>query len=369
MKLVYLVNRIDGPGGLERVLSVKASLLADEYGYDVHIITLNQDKTPLFYEFSPKITYHNIDASGNKFLRIFKYMKGMRAIIKKIKPQIISVCDDGFKGFFVPIVISKPCPMVYERHVSIKATIKNEATTVKKAIGLLKIKLMQYGAHKYDRFIVLTNGNLNEWKLNNLEVIANPLSFYPKEQSNLSSKKVLAVGKQSFQKGYDRLLKSWKLVAKKHSDWILDIYGTIDAKEKLDDLAYELGITSSVNFYAPVKDIGSKYQDASIYVMSSRYEGFGMVLIEAMAYGVPCVSFDCPYGPSDIIENNDNGFLIENGDTNTLGEKIITLIEDDNKRSQMGIAARKSIDQFKPQYIVSKWDNLFKKIGNKQTNK
>ena len=176
---------------------------------------------------------------------------------------------------------------------------------------------------------MLTNGNKKEWKLNNLLVIPNPLSFYPENNqlSTLENKKVLAVGKHSYQKGFDRLIKSWKHVSERYPNWELDIYGTINESMGLEKLAKSLNLDHSINLYPPEKNIGEKYKEASIYVMSSRYEGFGMVLTEAMAYGVPCVSFDCPFGPSDIISHNKNGMLVENGHIETLSESIIKLIE------------------------------------------
>ncbi len=363
MKLVYIVNRIDGPGGLERVLSIKASLLADKHNYDVHVITLNQDNDTLFYDFSPKISYHNIIASGNPLVHTYKYIFELRKMVKKLNPDVIAVCDDGLKGFFVPLILGKPCPMIYERHVSKNVALVNESRSVLSKISTsLKFGLMNFGGKFYNNFVVLTKGNLNEWKFKNLKVIPNPLSFYPQDKSSLKNKKVLAVGKQSFQKGYDRLLKSWKAVHAKHPDWSLDIYGTISKKEGLDNLANDLGIASSVNFYPPVKNIADKYKEASIYVMSSRYEGFGMVLTEAMAYGVPCVSFDCPYGPSDIITNNENGILVKNHDTDGLANGINYLIDNDEIRSEMGVKARENVQRYMPEKIVEKWHVLFKSL-------
>ena len=223
---------------------------------------------------------------------------------------------------------------------------------------------MDFGAAHYNKFIVLTQGNTKEWHNKNIQVIPNPLSFYPKndEISILTNKKVLTVGKQSYQKGYDRLLQSWQLVNEKHPDWTLDIYGTISEAEKLKKLASQLNINKSVNFYSPIKNIAEKYKEASIYVMSSRYEGFGMVLTEAMAYGVPCVSFDCPYGPSDIISNGVNGFLVPNGDIPALSDKINKLIEDEPLRKSMGYKARIDVKRYLPDKIVSEWDQLFKDI-------
>ncbi|WP_108868359.1 glycosyltransferase family 4 protein [Aquimarina aquimarini] len=365
MKLVYIVNRIDGPGGLERVLSIKASMLADHYDYDIHIITLNQDETTLFYNFSPKLTYHNITVTGNSLKYMYTYVSEMKRMIKKISPDIIIVCDDGLKGFLVPLALGKPCPMVYERHVSKNVEIKQgKPSLFDKIITRIKFGIMNFGGKFYDHFVVLTQGNLNEWNLKNLKVIPNPLSFYPNDTdiSTLVNKKVLAVGKQSFQKGYDRLLHSWKEVAEKFPEWSLDIYGTIDKKEGLDDLAIKLNIKSSVNLYPPEKNIAEKYKEASIYVMSSRYEGFGMVLTEAMAYGVPCVSFDCHYGPSDIIADHKNGLLVENNDIQGLADAIALLIENNETRKVMGKNARDDVKRYLPEKIVAEWDEVFKKM-------
>ncbi|MHA7059202.1 glycosyltransferase family 4 protein [Aquimarina sp. M1] len=365
MKLVYIVNRIDGPGGLERVLSIKASKLADDYDYDIHIITLNQDTDHLFYDFSSKLSYHNVKAKGNPLSRMYKYASGLRNIIKKLNPDIIAVCDDGLKGFYVPLLLGKPCPMIYERHVSRSVEIKKGKRSFKKRIATTtKFSLMNFGGRYYDYFVVLTNGNLNEWSFKNLKVIPNPLSFYPEIKSTLENKKVLAVGKHCFQKGYDRLLKSWKKVAAKHPDWTLDIYGTISKAEGLDTLADELGISNTVHFYPPVKNIAEKYEQASIYTMSSRYEGFGMVLTEAMAYGVPCISYDCPYGPSDIITDNENGLLIDNGNIDAFAEAIISLIDNKEKRKSLGMNAKEAVKKYLPETIAEEWNDVFKSLIN-----
>lgn len=367
-KLLYITNQISGPGGLERVLSIKASFLADNLNYEVNVLTLNQNNKVLFYDFSEKIIHHNISVKGNPLQYFLKYRKGIKTAIKKINPDIVIVCDDGIKGLLLPLLIGKSCSMIYERHVSKNIEIRSEKQDfIQNTITAFKFKLMDFGGSFYDKFIVLTNGNLSEWKLNNIEVIPNPLSFYPNEQSTLKNKNVLAVGKQSFQKGYDRLLESWKKVQKSHPDWHLNIFGTINQSQGLDKLANDLQVSNTIHFHEPVKNISEKYKEASIYVMSSRYEGFGMVLTEAMAYGVPCVSFDCPFGPSDIISNNTNGILVENDNIDGLSEAIITLISDSEKRNRMGSNARKSVEYYFPERIASIWDNLFKNLIEKKS--
>ena len=366
MKLLYITNQICGSGGLERVLAIKASYLADVLGYEVHIITLNQNKAPLFYTFSNKLIYHDICVKGNPFKYIYNYVFKLRAAVKTINPDVISVCDDGLKGFFAPIILSKPCPMVYERHASKNIFKHQDELSLLKRIQLrLLDTLMHIGGRKYNRFIVLTKNNLREWQLNNLQVIPNPLSFYPEDKSTLNNLKVISVGNHGFQKGYDRLLKIWKIVSAKFPKWQLEIYGKIDADEQHIKLAQSLGIKSSVSFFNPIKNIQSKYLEASIYTMSSRSEGFGMVLIEAMACGVPCVSFDCPSGPRDIITNNEDGFLVENGNIEAFAKKMEALMANEPLRQHMGTKAREKASLYFPERIVAKWDALFKELTNK----
>ncbi|SFW16710.1 glycosyltransferase family 4 protein [Cellulophaga fucicola] len=366
MKLLYITNQICGSGGLERVLSIKASYLTENLNYDVHILTLNQGNTSLFYDFSEKITYHDVTAKGNPLQYFINYRKGIKEIIKKINPDVISVCDDGLKGLLLPYIIGKPCPMVYERHASKNIEIKKDNLKVLDQLKRkIMFKLMDIGAAKYDTFVVLTNGNTKEWNLQNMVVIPNPLSFFPeKEQlSSLANKNVLAVGNHGFQKGYDRLLQSWKIVLEKYPDWILNIYGKIDEDKKHIKLAEHLGISKNVFVHQPVKNIETKYKEASIYVMSSRSEGFGMVLIEAMAYGVPCISFDCPSGPKDIIDDKKDGFLIKNGDISTFSSKICSLIKDYDLRKKMGLNARIKSEKYLTKNIIPIWDTLFKGLS------
>ena len=357
MKLLYITNGINGAGGLERVLSVKTSYFADKFGYDVTILVLNNAHQNPFYKFSSKIKFHSIDVHG-----FSGYLKSYRSDIQKvvglIKPDVISVCDDGLKGFFLPSIIKTKAKWIYERHVSKLTELKEDQGTLKKAFTNAKWTMMEILAKKFHRFIVLTENNKKEWtSLKNIDVISNPLSFYPEESSTLENKTVICVGKISFQKGQDILVKAWEQVYEKHPDWQLHLYG----KENLD-IMDTTRLKNNIHYFAPAKDIMEKYLQSSIYVMSSRFEGFGMVLIEAMACGVPCVSFDCDYGPSDIINNNIDGFIVAKEDIQALARKIITLIEDSDLRSHFGKNAKMNVERYKTEAIAKQWDLLFKSL-------
>ena len=364
IKLLYVTNQICGAAGLERVLSIKARLLAEAYNYEVHIITLNQGNTELFYDFGTNIKFHDLSLSGPPIKYIRQYIKQFKSKVYSIEPDVISVCDDGLKAFFLPFILNKPCPMVYERHVS--KEIENTADKfnllkwIKKEVTY---RLMYLGGKQYNKFVVLTKGNLKEWPLKNLKVISNPLSFSKDvTKSPLDKKIVLAVGRQDFQKGYDRLLDAWREVIKTNPLWELHIYGKKDYTLHLDTLSENYNIGKSVHFFDPIKNISDAYQNASIYVMSSRYEGFGMVLIEAMIHGLPCVSFNCPHGPSDIIDHNKNGLLVENGNIKSLAQSITKLMNNVNTRKQMGSEAIDKALVFSPEIILEQWHKLFKSL-------
>lgn len=363
MKVLYITNGINGAGGLERVLSIKSSYLADHYQYDVTILCLNNtDKDP-FYTFSDKIKMVSIAVGGTPIKYIGAYKRGIQELVKTINPDVISVCDDGLKGFFIPKIIGSKIPIVYERHVSKEIEMNDSFSFFKKRVIKMKWKLMEHLASGFSKFVVLTNGNTLEWQsVTNRIVIPNPLSFYPKESSTLQNKKVIAVGKQGFQKGYDRLLAAWQIVNRSHPDWQLEIYGTIAPEYKLKEQSKSLGISDSVFFYPPEKNIQSKYMEASLYVMSSRFEGFGMVLIEAMACGVPCVSFDCNYGPADIITHNVDGLVVPNGDIVALANGITALLSQEQVRMAMGEKAKSNVKRFLPEVVVKEWDTLFKQL-------
>jgi glycosyltransferase involved in cell wall biosynthesis len=356
MTLLYITNGVNGVGGLERVLSIKASYLAEHYDYEVIILSLNEPIAQPFYSFSDKIKFISVQVKGNPLIYIYSYIRGIRKIAKDINPDVISVCDDGLKGFFVPKIIGKKISIIYERHASIKFN------TNRSLRGKIQKQLMRSKVNDFRKFVVLTPSNIKEWQTENVIAIANPLSFYPEDSSLLKNKTVIAVGSHSYNKGYDLLLNTWKIVIEKYPDWKLNIYGKLDTSETFVNLANRLNIDNFVNFYSPVPDIEASYREASIMVLSSRSEGFGMVLIEAMACGLPCVSFDCPSGPSDIITDGDDGFLVPNTNIEALADKIIFLIENREERIRMGKNAKENAKKYLPENIISQWNKLFTSI-------
>lgn len=355
MKLLYISNGINGSGGLERVLAVKASYLAEYYDYEIHILCLNDtDKNP-FYTFSSKIHFHSINVKGNPIAYLLAYKKGIQNIVNQIQPDIISVCDDGLKGFFLPKIIQTKAKWIYERHASVNL---NTNQSLK---GKIVRKLMNSQIKNFSKFVVLTPTNISEWNKPNVIAIPNPLSFSSDKENQLEQKRVIVVGSHSYNKGYDLLLEIWSKIHLEFPDWNLAVFGKIDKEETFIKQAKELKL-KNIDFYSPVQNIKDEYLNSSILLMTSRSEGFGMVLIEAMACGVPCVSFDCPSGPGDIISNNEDGYLIPNGDLKTFEMQLKELIQNEEKRKEFGKRAKENVKRYSVEEIVKEWDILFRNV-------
>jgi glycosyltransferase involved in cell wall biosynthesis len=366
MRLLYIVPNINNEGGVARILSIKANYLVEKLGYEVHILTQNEGFSPLFYSFSPNVIFHDILLTGNFFQFFNSFSKGLKNKITAIQPDIIVVCDNGLKAYSIPFILKNKIPLVLEMHSSTFIEERESGKKFFKKVSTNCIRaLKKIGIKKYDKFIVVTIESISEWKVENTIVIPNPLWFAPEKASALENKKAIAVGRHVYEKGFDRMLQIWKKVVTKHPDWILEIYGKSSENFTLQSLAKSLNISDNVVFYEPVQDIDKKYLEASFYLMTSRFEGFGMVLIEAMATGLPCIAYDCPCGPRAIISHNTDGFLIENGNEPDYVQAIEILIENVALRREMGEKAKLSSDKYHIDEIMQSWNQLF--IGIKKS--
>ena len=213
---------------------------------------------------------------------------------------------------------------------------------------------------RLDKFVVLTEEDFNNWpELNNVVVIPDPLTFSFSTYSPLTEKRMIAVGRYVYQKGFDLLLKAWAIVEKDCPDWMLTIVGQGE-RLQYDTLIDELKINKNkCKLLGPTEQIQDEYMKSSLLVMSSRFEGFGMVLIEAMACGLPVVSFDCPCGPKDIIQDHVDGLLVENGNIDKLAETIIWMIQHPEQRKAMAAKAIDNVQRFKIDQIAEQWKSIF----------
>jgi glycosyltransferase involved in cell wall biosynthesis len=190
---------------------------------------------------------------------------------------------------------------------------------------------------KLDKLVVLTDRDRESWvELNNVVTIPDPLSLSPTTISLLTEKRVVTIARYSHEKGIDLLLKAWSIVEKQVSDWCLDIFGDGD-RTSYEQLIDELKINSSrCQLHGRTNDVEKEYLNSSLFVLTSRFEGFGMVITEAMVCGLPVISFDCPWGPRSIIKDGEDGFLVGYLNTTEAAEKVVQLIESPELRICVG---------------------------------
>lgn len=363
MNLVYITNKVAGAGGIQRVLSVKANYLVKELGYKVTIITTNAAvDEEMYYNFNSEIKVIDIKPEKKNIINYYiSYKKHIKSTITSIKPDIVIMCDNGLKSYLLPYIIGEKYPLVYELHISLNTELKSinnfKRFFSKNIIQPFLLKALS----NYNKVVVLTKGALKEFKTENVEIISNPLWFKSEQQAVLKNKIAVAMGRHVYEKGYDRLLEAWKHILKQCPDWQLYIYGSFNPDYDVRQIAKDIEV-SNITFFEPTKDIKAVYQNASLCLLTSRYEGFGMVLLEAAACGVPSVAFDCPIGPKDIIDNGKTGYLVEDDNIDAFVGSTITLIQNRELLEEMGRKAKEKSKQYALEPIMKKWDDLFKSL-------
>lgn len=380
MKIAYCLPQIYHPGGIERVVIHKANYLADVYNFEVSIITVDNKKHTSFYQLSDKIELIDLNINYCDILSLPLYKR--LYLRRKLKHKHKNLLDKILRSNNFDIVIS-----TFQQEASFLYKIKDGSKKILechfcKGYKAMIAKYYKYSIitkiayifkswydelfipYHYDKMVVLTEEDLENWhnKLSNVICISNPLSYKTEKAARLENKKVIAVGRLDAQKSFDRLLHLWSKVIIECPDWHLDIYGQGNDKKMLEDLIDKLKINQYVTLNPPVDDIMNKFLESSINVMTSRFEGFGLVLTEAMECGVPCVSYAFPCGAKDIIRNGVDGFCIDNDNENDFVEKLIRLMNSKILRKEFGEKARLNVQRYSDEIIMDKWYSLFKTL-------
>ncbi|MBS1447324.1 MAG: glycosyltransferase family 4 protein [Odoribacter sp.] len=378
IKIAYCIPGLYYPSGMERVLSLKANYLSSQKDkYEIYIIlTEGKDKTP-YYPLLPEIQLIHLDINFDDLYtvspikKISGYLQKQKLFRKRLTECLHQIRPDITISLLRRDInfinkIKDGSIKLGEIHFS-RANYRDFKNNrlpsfLQKIVAKYWTKQLIRELKKLKRFIVLSQEDKAKWKeLNNVSVLYNPLSFFPETTSRCENKKVIAVGRYMPQKGFDLLIDCWKIVSEKHPDWILSIYGD-GMRQELQEQINRLGLQHQCRLEHSVSNITEKYLESSIFVLSSRYEGFGMVIIEAMACGLPTVSFACPCGPKDIIKDGKDGFLVENSDIEQMAEKICHLIEHEDERKCMGKNARLNVERFKIENIGPQWEKLFEEV-------
>lgn len=379
MKIIYCTHSTYNPGGMERVLLNKVTYLSQLPGWEVSVVTTDQHQRPPFYPFPEKVRMTDLDINYSEdnekgawkkitgYLRKRKeHKRKLTALLLKEKPDIV-VSLYPSESSFIPD-IKDGSRKVLELHYCKFFRLQYGRKGLLGWIDKLRTRQDEQIVRRFDKFVVLTNEDKGYWgDLPNIEVIPNAAMHVSDAYSDVMNKRVIAVGRLDYQKGFDRLIQAWKLVQHtgKFTDWKLDIYGQGEWQEMLQQMIDKAELQSTVCLNRPTKQIGEEYVKSDMLVMSSNYEGFPMVMIEAMACGLPVVSFDYKCGPKDIIQNGINGLLVPNGDIRALAHAMMEVMADEAYRKMLSLNARKVVDTYSEQAVMAQWIRLFTSITAK----
>lgn len=361
MRVMFASGSMQG-GGAERVVSTLANELVKR-GITVSVLVVRgasvyemDDRiclVPLFRE--DEIT----GSIGNKITRRFSFWPRLIAAVKAVGPDvIIPVHGGGWNAKFVLLAKALGVKVIAAEHIS---------HTVK-ARQPMRLIERRWAYRWADALTVLTRSDFEHYSahLKHVELLPNPAGFPCSDEPNARFRVLLAAGRLDswHHKGFDTLLNAFARVATKHPDWRLQLAGTGDGgKAHLTGLAKHLGISERVDFLGFRNDIEKVMHRSEVFVLSSRYEGFGMVLVEAMSQGCACVSFDCEAGPSDIIEHEVDGLLVENQNLVALTCALERVMADEPLRARLSIGARAKALRYAPLSITDRWMHLFAKLN------
>lgn len=374
LRIVYCTPALYMTGGVERVLTLKANYFAEHFGYDITIILTEGKGKPFAYLLSDKIKVVNLDINfeelwGCSFLKkIVLYLKKQRIYKRKLTAELMRIRPDITDSLLRREInfitkIKDGSRKIGELHVN-RANYRNfegkDANWIKNLFAKFWMHSLLGHLRKLDKFVVLTEEDKQSWpELSNVIAIPNPVSFDVKDVSQLKCPRVIAVGRYAYQKGFDLLLKAWAIVEQQCSEWELCIFGDGDRDQYLQ-LMQELGIDGSrCHLNGSTSSIQEEYLKSSIFVVSSRFEGLSMAMLEAISFGLPLVAFACPCGPRDVVQDGVNGYLVENGNVGQLAERLIALIEHVDDRKRMGKQARLRSEHYRIDYLAHEWKKLF----------
>lgn len=376
MKIVFALENIRGVAGTQRIFTDKINYFADVLGYEVFLVTSTQHGFPYTFGISSKVKCidMNVDAYiyykykyPRRLIVRWKernhYLQCLQEVVESISPDIVVGCL-GFMAMKI-CRLRTSAKIVIESHAARSHMVERGRNILRQTFDRIVFQRECRLVERYsDYIVVLTNGDRKEWSVDDerIRVIPNMTRYNHGYRSDASSHKVICVGRLCYQKGQDRLIKAWKLVNARHGDWTLDIFGEGPTEFRLRRLIERETLTNVVRLNPFTKNVYEEIAKSSIFVLSSHFEGFGLVLVEAMTCGVPCVSFDCPYGPSDVIGDKEDGLLVENGNVKALADAICWMIENEDERKQMGRRARENVKRFSPELVMRQWDEFYKSI-------
>lgn len=364
MKLLFVIGDISAYGGTERVTTEVAAALA-EAGHDVSILSLFGPAEPWFdMPDSVCVISAGLDQAGGSLRKASAISRCLWQEAIRSRAEALILVDSILFAFCVPWVWRSSFKIVCWEHFNLTT---NHGTRMRDLARLSASRLS-------NKIVVLTERDARAWQKkyrikDRVQAIWNPTPRFSKNDTPSLCHKdgsgvALAVGRLARQKGFDILLQAWSQIGAARKGWVLRIVGSGEEASSLKALSFELGIDDSVVFVGQVHDVASEYCAASLFVMSSRWEGLPMTLLEAQYFGLPIVSTDCPTGPHEVLSGG-SGSLVKSENPQALADGLNDLMSDASKRAEMVDAAKKNAQRYQPEGIRKEWEAMFAGIGLK----
>lgn len=367
MKIAYCLAGLFNSAGMERIVTDKANWLS-KHGHEVAIITAEQRGREPYYKLRENVRTIDlgINYSGNSsfLMKLFSYpfkalrhRKRLRRMLKQLNLDItITTLGNEFLFLYkIPYGGKKIAEIHFTRYY--RKLWKSGFLTG--LVDNFRSRQESKKMGKYDRFVVLTEEDSRNWpELKNVSVIPNFIERTELARSIGLNKRFICVGRLNYQKGIDLLIEACRIVKDKLYGWHVDIYGSGEEESKLQSQIDDYGLSEIVRINKPTKNIYAEYAKSDALLMTSRFEGLPMVLLEAMSAGLPAISFRCPCGPADIITDG-CGILVENGNVEEFAKAMADVIDNPDSLKEMGRKSQYRAENFEKDTVMRKWEDLF----------
>lgn len=357
-KICFFSGDITRSGGTERVGTVIANELHKRGQFEISIVSLWEDKKKTFFHLEQGIKRDILFSDHVSGKKILTYVKAVRKYVENNQIDVLVDIDGILDLYSIPALKKNKCKLVSWEQFNYYV---NPYVNYRKLTRKMSAK-------KADAIVVLTDEDKHFYEKETdvktkLVRIHNPMPGNVNTISyNMDSKTIISVGRYTEQKGFDILIDVANQVFSKHSDWKWIVIGDGEDKYDLQQKIEKYKLQKNIILKEHVDDINEYYRKAAMYVLTSRYEGFGLVLTEAKTQGLPCISFNCPAGPKEIIADGINGYLVDCFDIEQMAGKINELIENENKRKLFSENALVGTEKFNIEEIVEQWSELFTQL-------
>jgi glycosyltransferase involved in cell wall biosynthesis len=367
---IFIVcNNVEELGGLQRWAHHAGHLFAGR-GHRVHLIGITHAAAP--HDYGHDVPYdltvlhespvpHHRGGPGGIHRRAVQRRGAatLSRLFRAARPGGVIIAAQVWAMEWVALADTAGLPVIGMSHESYEATK-----------GSSRYERVKRYFADVDRFLVLSTEDADAWArdhMSNADFMPNPLHVTPARRPDLSAPVVELLGRLSFEKGQDMMLEAWAEVRDRFPGrfpgWRLRLHGSGPDEEALRLQADELGISGTVEFAGTTADVEGALNEASVFALSSRVEGFPMSVLEAMAYGLPTVAFDCAPGVRELITDESDGLLVQPGNTVEFAEALARLMADEGLRAKLGRQARTSVRRFSADLVMDRWERLFALVG------